>query len=129
MAHFFEKEVIAEKIDENRVDWPMRKESRPGISKNVPQKSENSAKQGVLRSFSGLVFWRGAAIQLKPGLTIVRCNINFSLQSLVAVNTLLGCFLPRLSRATSAVFFDTMPSTCCQGMDGRYSAASDLLGV
>jgi hypothetical protein len=37
-------------------------------------------------------------------LTFVRCNISVHLQSLT-VNALLGRFLPRFYRATSAVFF------------------------
>ena len=105
MAHFFEKEVFGEKIGKNRADWQMRKPSCPGFSKNVPQKSKRMEKPGVLRQFSIRWFWRTAPITTETCLTIVRCNISFFLQSLVAVNTLLGCFLPRLSRATSAVFF------------------------
>jgi hypothetical protein len=41
-------------------------------------------------------------------LTIVQRNIRVSLQSLVAANTLLGCFLPRLDRAAGAVLFGGM---------------------
>lgn len=64
-------------------------------------------------------------------LTIVRRNIKLALQSLVAVNTLLGCFLPRLSRAISAVFFDRSPTLAIPRPNVRdiYSAASGRLSV
>jgi hypothetical protein len=54
MAHFFEKEVFGEKIGKNRADRQMRKQSCPGLSKNVPQKSKNATKPDVLWQFSDL---------------------------------------------------------------------------
>ncbi|WP_455270165.1 hypothetical protein [Rhizobium herbae] len=50
MAHFFEKEVFGEKIGKNRADRQIRKQSRPGFSKNVPQKPKSMAKASVFRS-------------------------------------------------------------------------------
>jgi hypothetical protein len=133
MAHFFEKEAFGRKIGKNRADQQIGPQSCDGFTKNRPEKPINSAKPANLQQYHIPGFWRTAPIVAKSCLTIVRCNIKFSLQSLVAVNTLLGCFLPRLSRATSAVFFALMSGKECPGKDG-YSAASgvpaaDVLGA
>lgn len=53
---------------------------------------------------------------LPHNLTFVQRNIRVLGQSLVAANTLLGCFLPRLDRAAGAVLFERRAA--------RYSAAS-----
>jgi len=62
MAHFFEREVFGEKIDENRTIRQIRKPSPPRFSKNAPQKSKRTAKPDVLQQFSIRWLWRTAPI-------------------------------------------------------------------